>query len=113
MAYCEIKSINAPEKTYGDHLFVKNISVVDSWSYSDCSYKERIRFLFTPCDKRGYICAVDNNNIVEITLDIETGYLPKDMVGQSLKETLSRAFNIFKIDELIKVFHYRAFYCKI
>lgn len=28
MAYCEIKSINAPEKTYGDHLVVKNISVV-------------------------------------------------------------------------------------
>lgn len=44
MAYCEIKSINAPEKTYGDHLVVKNISVVDSWSYPDCSYKERIRF---------------------------------------------------------------------
>lgn len=40
MAYCEIKSINAPEKTYGDHLIVKNISVVDSWSYPDCSYKE-------------------------------------------------------------------------
>lgn len=38
MAYCEIKSINAPEKTYGDHLVVKNISVVDSWSYPDCSY---------------------------------------------------------------------------
>ena len=30
MAYCEIKSINAPEKTYGDHLVIKNISVVDS-----------------------------------------------------------------------------------
>lgn len=30
MAYCEIKSINAPEKTHGDHLVVKNISVVDS-----------------------------------------------------------------------------------
>ena len=29
MAYCEIKSINATEKTYGDHLVVKNISVVD------------------------------------------------------------------------------------
>ena len=46
MAYCEIKSINAPEKTYGDHLVVKNISVVDSWSYPDCSYKERIKLQF-------------------------------------------------------------------
>ena len=24
MAHCEIKSINAPEKTYGDHLVIKN-----------------------------------------------------------------------------------------
>lgn len=39
MTYCEIKSINAPEKTYGDHLVVKNISVIESWSYPDCSFK--------------------------------------------------------------------------
>lgn len=113
MAFCKIKSINAPGKTHGDHLVIKNISVVDSWSYPDCSYMERIKFLFTPCDKRGYICAVDYNNIVEITLDITTGYLPKDEIGQALKETLSRAFNIIKIDELVTAFHYRAFYCKI
>ena len=113
MAYCEIKGINAPVNTYGDHLVIKNISVVDSWSYPDCSYFERIRLQFTPCNKDGSINGTDLDSIVEITLDIETGYLPKDDVGQSLKETLSRAFNIIKIDELIKAFHYRAFYCKI
>ncbi len=113
MSYCEIISVQAPEKTYGDHLVIKNISVVDSRSYPDCSYKERIKLQFTPCDKRGYICAVDYNNIVEITLDITTGYLPKDEIGQALKDTLSRAFNIIKIDELITAFHYRAFYCKV
>ena len=113
MAYCEIKSINAPGKTYGDHLVIKNISVVDSWSYPDCSYKERIKLQFTPCNKDGSINGTDWHSIVEITLDIETGYIPYETVGRSLKETLSGAFRIVKLDELIKAFKYRGYYCKI
>lgn len=90
MAYCEIKSINAPERTHGDHLVIKNISVVDSWSYPDCSYKERIKLQFTPCNKDGSINGTDWHSIVEIG-----------------------AFSIVKLDELIKAFKYRGYYCKI
>lgn len=113
MAYCEIKSINAPEKTYGDHLVVKNISVVDSWSYPDCSYKERIRFLFTHATNAVIYAPLMTTTSLKITLDIETGYIPYEIVGRSLKETLSGAFRIVKLDELIKAFKYRGYYCKI
>jgi hypothetical protein len=113
MSYCEIISVQAPEKTHGDHLVIKNISVVDSWSYPDCSYKERIKLQFTPCDKDGFINGMDVHSIVEVTLDMDTGYIPHETVGRSLKETLSGAFRIVKLDELIKAFKYRKYYCSI
>lgn len=113
MSYCEIISVQAPEKTYCDHLVINNISVVDSWSYPDCSYKERIKLQFTPCNKDGSINGTDCHSIVEVTLDIATGYIPFETVGRSLKETLSGAFRIVKLDELIKAFKYRKYYCSI
>lgn len=113
MSFCKIINVQEPDKKHGDHLVIKNISVADSWSYLDCSCKERIKLQFTPCDNDGSINGSDFHSIVEVTLDIETGYIPYENVGRSLKETLSGAFRIVKLDELIKAFKYRSYYCKI
>lgn len=66
MSFCKIINVQEPDKKHGDHLVIKNISVADSWSYPDCSCKERIKLQFTPCDNDGSINGSDFHSIVDV-----------------------------------------------
>lgn len=108
-----IKSYWEPESCVKDeYLTIDKISVISSESHYDCSYFEKIKLSFSECNEHGGINGANMNSRFVILLEIETGYIPDDIVAKDLKNGLSQ-YKIRNINELISAFKYRRYYCKI
>lgn len=91
-----------------DTMIPDKIDVLKCRSYSDCTYVETVRLTFRLGTSDGMEPISETRQIVE--LDIETGYLPYSTVKKALSELLDN-FRIYKVDNLIRAFEYRRFYC--
>ena len=100
------------------HVRLCNIDVLNCKSYPDCTYIETVKFEFELCDAHGAINGTNLHNRLILKFDIETGYIPIEIVSESLKQVLSKVeelknIKIFRLTEIIEAFKYRRYYCHI
>lgn len=110
-------SINAISHTHkvsqnATHMMPDKIKVLRCVGYPDCTYIETVQISFYPCDSRGAINGLDEEKRIIVTFDIETGYCPFSQVAETMRHGF-RHLRIVGLDELIKAFEYRRYYCKI
>ena len=94
------------------------IIIIGSGSRGNCTYIETVKFEFELCDAHGAINGTNLYNRLILKFDIETGYIPIEMVSESLKQVLSKVeelknIKIFRLTEIIEAFKYRRYYCHI
>lgn len=99
-----------PHSDEYDTLVPDKIEVLGCRQYQDCSYIETVRFTFVIGNARGATPLPLTQKVIE--LDIETGYLPEERIVGELKRLLF-GFKIFQLEQLVKAFTYRRYYCKI
>ncbi len=114
MLQFKIKNIVRPDKVNEEatHLLADKIKVLGCVSYPDCTYIETVQVMFQPCTKDGGIMGGEPDKRIVVKFDIETGYCPFSQVAATLRHGL-RYLPIVRIEEFIKAFEYRRYYCKI
>lgn len=114
MLQFKMKSIVRPDKVNekATHLLPDKIKVLDCVGYPRCTYIETVQISFYPCDSRGFINGLDEEKRIIATFDIETGYCPFTQVAETLRHGF-RHLRIVGLDELVRAFEYRRYYCKI